>query len=202
MKLLSFNKLCLASRSPRRQQLLEQIGVDFVTEPANIDESMLANELSDDFVQRLAISKAQAIWNKKSYSRKYPVLGSDTIVVSQSQVLGQPRDRADGIAMLQSLSASTHSVLTAVALVFSDKIDCAISKSTVTFRAITAAEIADYWSTGEGHDKAGCYAVQGKAASFIENINGSFSGVMGLPLFETCQLLDRWNIHYWMSDKS
>ena len=177
----------LASPSPRRADLLEQVGIDFRAAPADIDEFIHDDERAADFVERIAIAKAQAV------RRQFPgqaVLGSDTAVVIDQTILGKPRDRDDAVGMLLTLSGRTHEVLTGVAVV-SDRTRYALNVSRVSFRSVSEAEAAAYWATGEPADKAGGYAVQGLAAAFIERIEGSYSGIMGLPLFETLQLLEQ-----------
>jgi septum formation protein len=179
--------IILASQSPRRAELLEQVGIDFRAAPADIDEFIHDDERAADFVERIAIAKAQAV------RRQFPgqaVLGSDTAVVIDQTILGKPRDRDDAVGMLLTLSGRTHEVLTGVALV-SDRTRYALNVSRVSFRSVSEAEAAAYWATGEPADKAGGYAVQGLAAAFIERIEGSYSGIMGLPLFETLQLLEQ-----------
>ena len=175
----------LASQSPRRAELLSQIGVAFEATPADIDETPLQGELPEDYVMRMAQEKARAV---HQLHPKDWVLGSDTSVILSDKILGKPENRDDGIAMLSALSGNTHRVLTSVSLVGSDEYH-ALSESQVTFRHLDQGEIEAYWKTGEPADKAGAYAVQGQAAVFISRINGSFSGIMGLPLFETAQLL-------------
>jgi septum formation protein len=177
--------IILASQSPRRAALLEQIGVDFRRVPADIDEGVQPGEGAADLVERIAIAKAQAV---RALHPDLPVLGSDTVVVLGHRIFGKPRDRDDAIEMLLALSGHTHEVLTGVAVV-SDTTRYALSVSRVGFRELTAAEAAAYWATGEPADKAGAYAIQGLAAAFIERIDGSHSGIMGLPLFETANLL-------------
>ena len=175
----------LASQSPRRAELLRQIGVPFVTSPADIDETPLPGESPEDFVRRMATEKARAI------HALFPddiVLGSDTAVVLDDRIMGKPADREDAIAMLLALAGRSHRVLTAVALVHA-RTDYALSDSLVTFRAISRAEAERYWDSGEPADKAGGYAIQGHGAVFVERIEGSYSGIMGLPIFETAQLL-------------
>ncbi len=177
--------IILASQSPRRAELLRQVGIEFRALPADVDERVLAGEGAADFVERVAITKAQAV--HASYPDS-PVLGADTAVVLDHRILGKPRDRADAIDMLLTLSGRTHEVLTGVALV-SDTTRYALNVSRVSFRELSAAEAEAYWASGEPADKAGGYAVQGLAAAFIERIEGSYSGIMGLPLFETVNLL-------------
>ena len=179
--------IILASQSPRRAELLKQVGIDFRAAPADIDEFIHDDERAADFVERIAIAKAQAV------RRQFPgqaVLGSDTAVVIDQTILGKPRDRDDAVGMLLTLSGRTHEVLTGVAVV-SDRTRYALNVSRVSFRSVSEAEAAAYWATGEPADKAGGYAVQGLAAAFIERIEGSYSGIMGLPLFETLQLLEQ-----------
>lgn len=180
--------ILLASRSPRRAELLRQIGVVFESVEVAVDETPLSNEAPMDYVRRLALAKARAGLLVPQRLVK-PVLGADTIVVCDGQLLGKPRDEADGVAMLQRLSANTHQVYTAVALVTSTSADVRMNVSHVTLRTIHAAEAAEYWASGEPHDKAGGYAIQGYGAVFITHLAGSYSGVMGLPLFETAELL-------------
>jgi len=175
----------LASQSPRRAELLSQIGVAFEATPADIDETPLQGELPEDYVMRMAQEKARAV--HQLHSNDW-VLGSDTSVILAGKILGKPENREEGIAMLSALSGKTHRVLTSVSLIGNDEYH-ALSESQVTFRDLDQAEIETYWETGEPADKAGAYAVQGQAAVFISRINGSFSGIMGLPLFETAQLL-------------
>ena len=177
--------LVLASRSPRRRELLWQIGVAHRVAAADIDELPLPGEAPADCVQRLALAKARTV-----APAGLPVLGADTAVVIDGQMLGKPGDRADGVAMLQRLSGRTHRVLTAVALVDAHGSRVALSESEVEFRLLTEAECERYWESGEPRDKAGGYAIQGLGAVFISALRGSYSGVMGLPLFETAALLD------------
>ena len=185
----------LASQSPRRAELLAQIGVSFQQFSVDIDEAPLPDEKPEDLVQRLALEKAQAGWNK--VNAVAPVLGSDTIVVCAGQVLGKPVDKADGLRMLRLLSAYPHQVLTSVALVASAGVHCLTSANAVCFRHLSEAEMEAYWATGEPLDKAGGYGIQGAAAVFIERLEGSYSSVMGLPLYETAQLLQQAGVKYW-----
>lgn len=179
--------LILASQSPRRAELLRQIGVGFRCLPADIDETLLSNETPEVYVRRMAVEKARAI---HALHPREQVLGSDTSVVLDGRVLGKPEGREHAIAMLLDLAGRTHRVLTGVALVHGD-IDYALSESHVRFRPIDAQEAARYWDSGEPRDKAGGYAIQGLGAVFVEHIEGSHSGIMGLPLFETACLLRR-----------
>lgn len=183
----------LASTSPRRQSLLQQIGVSFECLFFQLNEDALANESPQDYADRLALAKATTGW--QSLERKYdlPVLGADTIVVLNNKVLGKPKNKEDGIHMLQMLSGKTHEVCTSIAIVQDTRIATACSVSRVQFRDLTLEEIHTYWDTNEPQDKAGSYAVQGKGAVFIKHIEGSYSGIMGLPLYETALLLKQFN---------
>jgi septum formation protein len=192
MVLSSAAQLVLASASPRRQELLQQIGVSFNVSPVDIDESPLMDESPATYVERLALEKARAGW--ESSDKTLPVLGSDTVVVIDGQILGKPRDRAHGIEMLQQLSGRDHMVMTAVALVREQETGIRLSESKVVFADIPYDGLIRYWESGEPADKAGGYAIQGKAAVFIRRLEGSFSGVMGLPLNETAQLLTSFGI--------
>lgn len=184
----------LASTSPRRRELLAQIGVPHVVTGAHIDESVRPGETPRDYVQRMARSKALTVWGQDG---SLPVLAADTTVVLGSEIFGKPADEADCLRMLTALSGRVHQVLTAVALASAQGIALRMSASDVRFRTLTANECADYWRTGEPRDKAGGYAIQGKAAVFIETVNGSYSGVMGLPLFETAELLRAAGVPSW-----
>jgi len=191
---MSIDFVYLASGSPRRRELLQQIGVSFRVVGAAVDEAVLAGETPVAYVTRLARIKADAGWDRSrdhgSPSRAdVPVLGADTAVVLDGKILGKPVDRADALDMLQQLSGRTHQVLTAVALRAAGGLVSRVSRTLVTFRTVAADEARAYWDTGEPKDKAGAYAVQGRAAVFIADLRGSYSGVMGLPLFETAELL-------------
>jgi septum formation protein len=176
--------LILASASPRRAALLEQIGVAFRVESVEIDETPLAGEAPRDYVQRLALAKARAVPSPAGL----PVLGADTAVVLDERILQKPRDGEEAIAMLADLSGRSHRVLTAVALV-AEREAVRLSETAVFFRAIAPAEARAYWASGEPRDKAGGYAIQGRGAVFVSRLEGSYSGVVGLPLYETAQLL-------------
>ena len=180
----------LASGSPRRRELLQQIGVSFQVVGIELDETALADEAPLAYVSRLAEAKAAAGWERSRSLGPAPVLAADTAVVLDGRILGKPADMENAIGMLRELSNRTHEVLTAVALRTAAGTQLKVSRSSVTFRAIDAAEARDYWESGEPHDKAGAYAIQGYAAVFIADLKGSYSGVMGLPLFETAQLLE------------
>lgn len=178
-------QLVLASASPRRRELLEQIGVRCRVIPAHIDEQPQRDEAPADYVRRLALAKARAVG---PIADGLAVLGSDTTVTVDGHILGKPRDRDHGLAMLAQLSNRSHEVYSGVALVGARE-EVVASVSRVTFRRIGAEERAAYWATGEPVDKAGAYAIQGRGAIFVAGLEGSYSGVMGLPLFETAQLL-------------
>ena len=184
----------LASVSPRRRELLAQIGVPHVVTGAHIDESVRPGERPHDYVQRMARTKARTVWEQDP---SLPVLAADTTVVLDGQIFGKPVDHADAVRMLGQLSGRTHEVLTAVALAAIAGLELRVSVSAVRFRALAADEIAAYWDTGEPRDKAGAYAVQGLGAVFIESLSGSYSGVMGLPLFETSELLRAAGVPCW-----
>jgi len=188
--------LCLGSASPRRAELLRQIGVNFEVCIADIDETIHEHESPEEYVTRMAIEKAQRVWqmNRNTPYADLPVLAADTAVVLGQQVMGKPVNREQGLEMLSALSGRTHEVLTAVSMLVGDRQSSRLSRSRVTFSTLTEADISRYWETGEPSDKAGAYAIQGKAAVFIESLQGSYSGVMGLPLFEVGQLLDEMEI--------
>lgn len=187
-------QIILASASPRRHELLEQIGVRTIMQSVDIDETQKHNEPVMAYVQRLAMEKAQRGFDTIKNENKLPVLGSDTIVEIDGLVLGKPENRLQAKKMLQLLSAKKHTVHTSVAIVTEEKSLIDTSSSQVIFKILHDQEIDLYLATGEADDKAGSYAIQGIAAQFIKNINGSFSGVMGLPLFETAQLLKQCGI--------
>jgi septum formation protein len=178
----------LASRSPRRLQLLRQIGIRPQVMAADLDESLLPGESPEAYVRRLAVNKAQYAYNALPPKRRGPVFGADTAVVAAGRVLGKPQDREHAVEMLLSLSGRTHRVLTGVALV-DGAVRYRLSDSRVSFRPIDEAEARAYWDTGEPADKAGGYGIQGLGAVFVEGLEGSYSGVMGLPLYETAELL-------------
>lgn len=175
----------LASRSPRRRELLLQIGVHHEVVHADVDESLHPGEAPAEYVIRLALEKARAARQGRP---SLPVLGADTAVVIDNEILGKPRDRDDFLAMMRRLSGHSHKVLTGVALVGEDE-ESRLSVSKVSFRTLSEREAEAYWESGEPADKAGGYAIQGLGALFITRVEGSYSGVMGLPLFETAELL-------------
>lgn len=186
--------LYLASASPRRRELLRQIGVAYRRLPVEVDETPLPGEVPGDYVARLALAKARTGWRTLGRRTPRPVLGADTAVVVDAVILGKPRDRDEGLAMLARLSGREHRVLSAVALADATRDAVRVQESRVRFRELTAAERVAYWNTGEPPDKAGGYAIQGRAAAFITELRGSYSGVMGLPLFETAELLREFGI--------
>lgn len=190
----------LASASPRRRQLLSQIGVPFQLLSVQVDESIAPGESAESYVLRVAEAKARAGLAQRVTGRRpqASVLGADTAVVAGGAILGKPADCADAERMLGLLSARTHEVLTAVALAVEDGVLSRLSRSEVTFREITREEARDYWNTGESRDKAGGYAIQGYGAVFVSALRGSYSGVMGLPLFETAQMLRSAGVPCWL----
>jgi septum formation protein len=180
----------LASGSPRRRELLQQIGVSFRVVGTAVDEAHLPDETPWAYVTRLAAAKAAAGWDNSPGGARVPVLAADTAVVLDGKILGKPADRQDAQNMLRQLSGRTHEVLTAIALrTTAQGLQSRVSRNEVTFRTIASAEVEAYWDTGEPCDKAGGYAIQGRGAIFIADLRGSYSGVMGLPLFETAELL-------------
>jgi nucleoside triphosphate pyrophosphatase len=183
----------LASTSPRRLALLAQIGVSFTLLHARVDEAQLPGESADEYVRRLALEKARAGRSLLAARNERPVLGADTAVVADGRILGKPRNREDALDMLQVLSGRSHLVLSAVALA-AGREAVRVSTSSVTFRTVTRAQCAAYWETGEPRDKAGGYAIQGRAAVFVSRLEGSYSGVMGLPVYETAELLQEFGI--------
>lgn len=187
-------RIILASSSPRRRELLEQIGLPYRVIAADVDETPLPNETPEHYVLRLAAEKSWRGW--KSAADGLPVLAADTAVVLDGDILGKPAGKEQALAMLRRLSGRSHRVLTGVSL-RAKQHGQALSDSRVFFRVLDEAEILAYWETGEPSDKAGAYAIQGRAAQFIERIEGSFSGVVGLPLFETAALLRQAGIANW-----
>ncbi len=179
----------LASTSPRRRELLRQIGVSYRLVRLEVDETPLPDETPRDCVARLALLKARTGCTALGRRKPAPVLGADTAVVVDNVILGKPRDRDEGLAMLALLSGREHRVLSAVALATPARSAVKVQESRVWFRELEPAERVAYWDSGEPPDKAGGYAIQGRAAAFITQLRGSYSGVMGLPLFETAELL-------------
>ena len=190
--------LILASASPRREKLLRQLGVNFVSEPQNIIEEKRIDESPEKFVKRMAEEKASSAFGKRK-EKDIVVVASDTIVVCDKRVLGKPKDKSDGIKMLLTLSNKTHRVLSAVTVANTLRYKSTVSETSVSFREISEIEAEYYWDSGEPEGKAGGYAIQGCGAVFVQSINGSYSGVMGLPLFQTAQLLSEFGIHSWQS---
>ena len=191
---MNFPSVYLASASPRRSELLRQIGVDFSVLNVSVDEAVFTEESPPAYAKRIALAKASAGWEILQ-SEYRPVIGADTAVVLPSkQILGKPVNSQQAREYLTQLSGIQHQVLSAVALVWQQQHWLSLQISEVQFKPLTDAEIDWYLATGEGQDKAGGYAVQGLAAMFIEKISGSYSGVMGLPLFETSQLLQQVNM--------
>ncbi len=187
----------LASTSPRRQELLRQLGIAFEAVPSNLPEVPQTGERPEDYVLRVARAKAQHV-ARQVHERGLaprPVLGADTEVVLEGEILGKPHDAQQGRTMLRKLAGRTHEVLTGLVLLHQDVEYKAINRSHVTFGPLTDTDIQRYWDSGEPADKAGGYAVQGQAAAFIQHIEGSYSGIMGLPLFELMQLLRQTGVH-------
>lgn len=189
-------QIYLASQSPRRRELLEQIGVKFRVLVPDVNEAALSREAPADYVERIARIKAEVAWMRvvERRMKRHPVLAADTAVVLGRRILGKPQSDAEAASMLQALSGRTHQVITAVAMAFEGKLKLTRSESTVTFRRLAPDEIAQYVLSREPHDKAGAYAIQGFAAAFISRIDGSYSGVMGLPLFEVSRLLKSFGV--------
>ena len=187
-------QLYLASSSPRRRDLLEQVGIYYVQLRPEIDETALNNESPAALVQRLARLKAEAGLSMMDPDVPLPVLGADTVVVLQGKVFGKPDSEGAALSMLAQLSGQTHQVLTAVAVAVAGRTEVILSITKVTFKEISAEMARAYWRTGESQDKAGAYAIQGRAALFVEKIEGSYSGVVGLPLMETAELLMKFGV--------
>ncbi|ASP38733.1 hypothetical protein CHH28_08585 [Bacterioplanes sanyensis] len=194
--------MCLASRSPRRAQLLRQIGVPFWVSAADIDETPRANESPAVYVERMAREKAQALLA----STNEVVLGADTSVIIDGQILGKPVDEQHAMDMLKLLSGRSHQVISAVALAQrgpdGDRCETVVVMTDVQFAALSDAQIRNYIATGEPNDKAGAYGIQGLGAVLVESIQGSHSNVVGLPLYETAQLLERWQVPLWQPSAS
>ena len=193
-------KFYLASRSPRRRELLKQIGVAFEVillreQPSrgpDVNEAPLPSEKPDDYVRRIGKLKADVGWDRVVQRQlpRQPVLAADTTVCVDDQILGKPVDRADAARILALLSGREHRVLTSVAIRYESRSKLAVNETVVRFRKVSDADIQAYIDTGEPMDKAGAYAIQGRAAAFVPELRGSYSGVMGLPLYETAQLID------------
>ena len=188
----------LASASPRRSTLLAQIGVPFRVLAAEVDETGLPGETAAAYVERVALAKADAGWERVRNASPAPVLAADTVVVLDGERFGKPAVEAEALAMLARLSGRNHSVLTAVALRWQEVRESRVTTSEVRFRATTPAERLAYCRSGEPYDKAGGYAIQGRAAVFVEHLSGSYSSVMGLPLCETAALLGAYALPPWL----
>jgi nucleoside triphosphate pyrophosphatase len=192
-------RIYLASQSPRRRELLKQIGVNFEVlllrcdprRKMDVEESPLPDELPDNYVMRVSRAKAGAGMDTLRFRSlpPFPMLAADTAVVLDGRIIGKPFDREEAMCMLRQISGGQHQVLTAVAVAFEERIEVRLSTTTVTFATLSEERIHRYVLTNEPHDKAGAYAIQGHAGSFVQHISGSYSGVMGLPLFETVELL-------------
>ncbi|UAA39105.1 septum formation inhibitor Maf [Paraneptunicella aestuarii] len=198
-------QLILASQSPRRAELLSQIGVSFLKYPGDVDETPLYNEPPLDYVERMAREKAHAVATELSNSelakqhQRLVILGSDTIGECNGEVLVKPTDFNDFKRMMQMMSGSIHYVHTAIAVSMDGQVSSQVVTTEVEFGQLTEADINWYWLTGEPHDKAGGYAIQGLAGQFVKQIRGSYSAVVGLPLYETVQMLKQAGIraHEW-----
>ena len=191
-------RIYLASQSPRRRELLKQIGVAFdvlalraVAGRVDVVEVPHAGEVALDFVQRMATEKAACGWRAVNTRRllRFPVLGADTVVELDDEILGKPADRTEAAAMLRRLSGREHQVYTAVAVQHEDRLELRLSTSRVRMATLDAATVSRYLETGEYLGKAGAYGIQGRAGAFVEHIEGSYSGIMGLPLYDTAVLL-------------
>lgn len=189
-------KIYLASRSPRRGELLGQIGIDFDVLPSDVDESVLAEEAPEHYVLRLAKEKASVCVQRLAEQGLplRPVLAADTTVCIDGMILGKPESDADAAAMLRRMSDRWHVVHTAVAIADKDRVEVALSSTQVELAPLSDADIETYIASGEPRDKAGGYGIQGLAGTFIRRIEGSYSGVMGLPIYETAQLLKQFGV--------
>ena len=193
------SQLILASASPRRRQILQDLGVQFTIRAADIDESVLGSESAGDYVCRLAREKSQKVFDLSD--KHVAVLGSDTSVVLDGKILGKPESKADAVQMLMSLSGRWHEVVTAVAVVDAEQQHELLVVSKVQFCQLNEQMCASYWQTGEPADKAGSYAVQGIGARFVKQIQGSHSAIVGLPVVETAELLAQFNIPTWQFER-
>jgi septum formation protein len=206
-----FPSLYLASQSPRRRELLQQIGVAHQVVSADVVEVPRMQETPSEYVQRLAREKAEAGWAsvKRLALTPKPVLGADTIVVINNEILEKPQSAEHAALMLRKLAGTTHQVMTAVAMIAEDMLvenmlvdkrcEIKLSVTDVVFRLLSEQEIAAYWESGEPRDKAGGYAIQGLGAVFVQQIRGSYTGVVGLPIEQTVLLLDEFAVPYWQS---
>lgn len=184
--------IVLASASPRRAELLQQLQLEFMVAPMDVDESVKLNELPTDYVQRVAMLKANAA--KDQFAGDTIIIAADTTVTIGENILGKPNDQSHGVDMLRQLSGRQHYVHTAVVVIQGDYCGQALSTTEVEFREISQDEAVQYWATGEPKDKAGAYAIQGLGAMFVKHIHGSYSGVVGLPLYEFAQLLRKTSV--------
>ena len=190
--------LQLASKSPRRRELLDQLGIKYSIVDVNVDEGVLDGEVALDYVKRVATRKSQV--GLEAFPGKV-TLGADTAVVLSGDIMGKPRDERHAREMLRQLSGKVHQVMTAVCFSDTTRSECRVSVVDVWFRHLSDEDIDRYISMGESWDKAGAYAIQGLASAFIERIDGSYSAVVGLPLFETAELCSVFSIPYWQSAK-
>jgi septum formation protein len=200
-------RIYLASRSPRRRDLLKQIGVPFellllredLRRGADVDETPLPDESPGVYVLRIAVAKVNTAVRQIAYRGlpQKPVLAADTTVVFEDRIISKPQSAEDAARILRTLSGREHQVLTAVAVALRDQVETQISVSSVWFHELTDADIRRYIATGEPLDKAGAYAIQGRAGAFVTRIAGSYTGIMGLPLAETAELLKRFDIPLW-----
>ena len=201
---ISDNRIYLASRSPRRRDLLKQVGVPFellllredLRRGVDVDETPLADESAGVYVLRIARLKAEMAVRQIAYRNlpQKPVLAADTTVVFDGEIIGKPDDAEHAARMLRALSGREHQVLTAVAVALREQVETQISVSSVWFRELSDAEVRRYCASGEPLDKAGAYAIQGRAGAFVTRITGSYTGIMGLPLAETVELLQKFNV--------
>ena len=187
--------LVLASGSPRRKQLLESMGLDFTVLVTDTDESIHNSEMPQDYVTRVATDKALAAQQKLG-DKACAILAADTIVCQHEKIFAKPTDKDDAIRIWQQLSNSSHQVITAVCLLANDKTYLNVCSTDVSFGAISHAQMNQYWRTGEPHDKAGAYAIQGFASAWVQQISGSYSNVVGLPLYEVNHLLTRVDLNW------
>jgi septum formation protein len=197
-------RIWLASQSPRRRELLNQVGVHFEVlllrndplRQIDVDEVVLQNETAEVYVERVCREKAQAAWQAvilRNLSPS-PVLTADTIVTVEGRIMGKPRDNLHATEMLLNLSGRQHQVLTAIGVGFGNRFEYRVSTSTITFAQLSEERISRYLLSGEARDKAGAYGIQGQASAFVERLEGSYSGVVGLPLFETVELLNSFGV--------
>lgn len=196
---INYPRIYLASQSSRRRELLKQIGVNFellllrndLRRDVSVDETPLADEVPMEYVQRICHAKARAGWNALAMRNRpmFPVLAADTAVTLDDNIIGKPDNNEHAAEILRRLSGRQHRVMTAVAVIHLERLEARLSITTVTFDTLSEERIRRYIATGEAHDKAGAYGIQGHAAAFVQRLEGSYSGVVGLPLFETVELL-------------